>query len=168
MIILGIDPGLDGGLAFINPEAPIELQIMPTITVKESKREYHVAKLVEYMRFYKPDHVFLEKQQSMPGQGVSSMFTIGLGYGILRGVLGALEIPYTLVHPKTWQKVMFQDLPKSDTKAMSLIVCGRLWPKQSWLATPRCKKAHDGLCDAAMIGEYGRRQINVTPYKEGR
>lgn len=175
MRILGIDGGLDGGLALVEDGKIIECLIAPTVTVKDSKREYNVDAIVALLEQLEPDHVFLEKAQSMPGQGVSSMFSIGLGYGMYRGVLVALRIPHTLVHSKTWQKMMFQDLPKTDTKAMSHIVCMRLWPGRFWLATPKCRKAHDGMTDAAMIAAYGFRTLtgvtgvpNAEPVKPKR
>lgn len=159
MITLGIDNGLDGAMALVEGLSLKECVVTPTVTVKESKREYNANEITAIIRRMKPDHVFLEKAQSMPHQGVASMFSIGLGYGMFRGILASLGIPHTLVHPKTWQKLMFRDLPKSDTKAMSHIVCMRLWPGASWLASPRCKKPHDGLTDAALIAEYGRRTL---------
>jgi crossover junction endodeoxyribonuclease RuvC len=158
MRVLGIDNGLDGGLVEVSDVGLVKL-VMPAITIKASKREYNIPALAAWIKLWKPDHAFLEKAQAMPGQGVSSMFSIGNGYGIMRGLLTGLGIPHTLVHPKTWQKVMFQDLPKSDTKAMSTVIAGRLWPSEDWRATPKCKKAHDGLTDAACIAEYGRRVL---------
>jgi crossover junction endodeoxyribonuclease RuvC len=159
MRIVGIDPGLSGGLALVDGGALIECVVAPTVVVKAAKREYDADALVALFRRFSPDHVFLEKAQAMPGQGVSSMFSIGLGYGLYRGILAALKIPYTLTHPKSWQKVMFMDLPKGDTKAMGHIVCMRLWPGRSWLASERCKKVHDGLTDASLIAAYGCRTL---------
>src|ERR1035437_10078599 len=160
MKILGVDNGLSGGLVIVEDGKLAHMLVTPTVLVKASKREFNEDAIVAFIEKHKPDHVFLEKAQSMPGQGVSSMLSIGLGYGTYRGILAALKLPRTLVHPKTWQKVMFQDLPKTDTKAMSHIVCMRLWPGMSWLASERCKKAHDGLTDAAMIAMYGFRLLN--------
>lgn len=162
MRVLGVDNGLDGGLAIVEDGKIVECYVAPTVTVKDSKREYNADEIVALISTANPDHIFLEKAQPMPDQGVTSMFSTGLGYGMYRGIIAALKIPHTLVHPKTWQKVMFQDLPKTDTKAMSHIVCMRLWPGQSWLASPRCRKAHDGMTDAAMIAAYGFRVLTGT------
>lgn len=164
MMILGIDNGLDGGLVLVNEIGVHAWIVMPTINVRDGKRAYDANAIVSFIlgtgkEWGKPDHIFLEKAQAMPGQGVTSMFSIGLGFGIMQGIASALYLPLTIVHPKTWQKEMFKDLPKTDTKAMSEIVCKRLWPTTDWRATEKCRKAHDGLCDAAMIAEYGRRQL---------
>jgi len=48
--------------------------------------------------------VYLEKVHAMPGQGVTSMFTFGHGYGFLRGVIQALGIKLVDVTPQKWQK----------------------------------------------------------------
>lgn len=160
MKILGIDNGLDGGLVIIDDEHEDKIlmkEIMPTIIVKKSKREYDAPMIKSLINYRNVDHAFIEKAQAMPGQGTVSMFMTGYGYGMIRGIISAMGIPYTLVHPKTWQKEMFRDLPKTDTKSMSVIVCKRLWPKADWRASERCRKSHTGLCDAAMISEYGRR-----------
>ncbi len=162
MKILGIDNGLDGALFQIesdmNGNQVTTHNVMPVIDGGK-KREYDVNAITNFISNLRPDHAFLEKAQAMPGQGVSSMFSIGLGYGIVRGVLSALKIPYTLVHPKTWQKEMFRDCPKDDTKAQSVIVAKRLFPQLDFLATPRCRVAHDGLTDAALIATYGKRVL---------
>ena len=159
MLICGVDNGLDGGLVVLDGTKIVAREIMPTINVKDGKREYDSFSIIKIFQQTKPEHVFIERAQAMPGQGVTSMFSIGLGHGILRGILAGLALPHTLVHPRTWQSIMFRDLPKTDTKAMSAIVSGRLWPTVDWRASPRCKKAHDGLTDAALIAEFGRRTV---------
>jgi crossover junction endodeoxyribonuclease RuvC len=140
-------------------------QVMPTITIQHGKRNVTVidtAQLQASMLAFEPDHVYIERQQAMPGQGVSSMFSIGYGFGLLSGLLAGMRIPYTVVRAQTWQKEMLKGagaLSGSDTKGASYLVCTRMWPAQDWRANPRCKNYHDGLCDAALIAEYGRRQL---------
>ncbi len=158
--VLGIDPGLDGGLVLLEGSCISELVVTPTMPGSSgSKREYDLPALRELFLRLKPDHVFLEKAQAMPGQGVTSMFTIGHGYGLLRGLIVGIGVPHTLVHPRTWQKVLFQDVAKDDTKKTAALVCGRLWPAANFKASSRCKKMHEGLCDAVLIAEYGRRTL---------
>ncbi len=164
MKYLGIDNGLDGGLVLLDSDGAIqECLVMPTIDNPNGKgRLVDAVTLSGWFRDWSEFtniHVVLEKAQAMPGQGVVSMFSIGLSYGVMQGVVAALQLPVTLVHPKTWQKVMFADMAKQDTKAASVMVAQRLWPGQCWLATPKCKKPHDGLTDASLIAEWGRRTL---------
>jgi len=37
-----------------------------------------------------------------------------------------------------------------------LLKARQLWPDETWLASPRCTKPHDGMIDAALIAEYAR------------
>jgi len=158
MIIVGIDPGLKGAIAFIGKKK-VKVIPVPTLKMTKTKNMLDENGIRDYLYNYKTkiEHVFIEKAQAMPKQGGVSMFNYGTGWGILRGICCGLFLPYTLVHPKTWKKVICKDTPKS--KEASIIVAKRLWPKINLLPTPRSKKDSDGLADAMCIGEYGRRLL---------
>jgi crossover junction endodeoxyribonuclease RuvC len=155
--ICGVDNGLDGGVVVMNSVGLIIAKlVMPTFTLKGSKRDFDLQGLRAFLTQHGPiGRAFLERAQAMPGQGVSSMFKTGEGFGVNRGLLAGMQIPYTIVSPQTWQKVMFLGLPK-EGKSTSRVVCSRIWPKEDFKASERCHVAHDGLCDAALIAEYGR------------
>lgn len=175
-LIGGIDGGMNGAIVLLGPEnMPIKI-VMPIIKVKKNrgtgfKRHYNEPALRSILVNYRPFHVYLEAAQAMPpaaydeesrhqGQGVVSAFNTGFGHGLIRGLLAGLQIPYTIVHPRTWQAVMLRDVPKGDTKKMAFVICSRLWPAVNWCASDRAIIHHDGLCDAALIAAYGRRQLN--------
>ncbi len=152
MIIIGIDPGQKGALVALNG-AEITLHQMPD----------NALEIVSILRSYLSQgdcHVFLEKAQAMPGQGVSSMYNYGVGFGILLGIIATLQIPHTLVHPKTWCKVMHQGTKDGEAKQRSLEAARRLYP-QVELVRPRCKKPDEGFVDALLIASFGKRQLNA-------
>ena len=95
----------------------------------------------------------------MPKQGITSTFTTGMSFGLLQGVCVGLEVPVELVQARGWQKVMLAGMAQKDTKAASIKRCLELFPSVSLLATPRCKKPHDGMADALMIAEFGKRRL---------
>ena len=161
MRIAGIDNGKDGAIVVLDGGSVLSRIIMPTIDIKGGKREFDLPGIVQVFKAGSVDHAFVERAQAMPAQGVSSTFSIGHGFGLICGVLAALQIPTSIVRPQTWQGVMFRDMGKSDTKALSMLIAGRHWPKVDWRATVRCKNLHDGLTDAACIAEYGRRLIEI-------
>lgn len=97
---------------------------------------------------------YVEHVGSMPGQGVTSMFNFGMGWGLVRGILAGLGIPYELVRPQAWKKVMLAGMPKDS----EYHVASRLWPTVNWKPTARHKNFHDGWVDAALISEFGRRR----------
>ena len=103
---------------------------------------------------YKLEECFcvIEKSQAMPGQGVCSMHTIGLNYGIIVGILACLGIEYIEISSRKWQKEFFEP---GDTKVKSVNIASRLFPKCEFV-TKRGRKI-DGRSDAMLMAEYGRR-----------
>lgn len=154
-VIIGVDPGLDGGFAALT-DGGVVLRVMPTLAVG-TKRAIDEQALVHLFLDFQPGQtmVFLESVGARPGQGVTSMFSFGLGFGVIRGVLAGLGFPYELVRPQEWQREMLTGQPKGSEYATA----SRLWPNTSWTATPRCSRPHSGLVDAALIAEYGRRRL---------
>lgn len=101
----------------------------------------------------------LEKSQAMPSQGVCSMFNYGMRYGILKGLLEALDIQTRQVVPRTWKKYMFDDKEDRRNKAASVRECLRIFPRAQ-LIPERCRKPSDGIAEALLIAEY-ERLINL-------
>ena len=160
MNFIGIDPGLQGGLAIIYPEPNIiETKIMPIMLQGKKKAYDHYA----LPRFFYPFegtqcYAILEQQQAMPKQGVTSMFTIGYGFGALKQCLVDFAIPHEVVRAQTWQKEFGISGRKGNTKAQALQICQDLFPNLNLLATERSKKPHEGIVDATLIAEFARRR----------
>jgi hypothetical protein len=158
--IVGIDPGLDGGLCCLERAMAWKpcFRVMPTLGT--GRRELDLFALVDWLKRSRPDSVLIEAQQAMPKQGVSSCFTIGKNFGVLIGACNALGFSVQVVRPQRWQGTMLTGAPRTaGTKRAAEIVAQRLWPLTDWRATPRCKRNHDGLIDSALIAEYGRRVL---------
>lgn len=120
-------------------------------------------------------HCVIEDLRSVHGSSASSNFSYGFNNGSVVTFLKAYQIPFTRISPKQWQKLMWQGVPliqkidgkkknkdgtqkmKTDTKAMSLVAAQRIFPNESFLATERSSVPHDGLVDAALICEFGKR-----------
>jgi len=159
VIYIGVDPGKTGGIAVFKDAVVAELIPMP-IAKAGKKMEIDEKLLVQKFSSYVlwprcPNGVraYVELVGARPGQGVTSMFSFGTGWGLVRGMLAALMIPYELVRPQAWKKVMMAGQPKGS----EYHVASRLWPKIEWPRTPKSKQVLDGVVDAALICEYGRR-----------
>ena len=159
-LTIGIDPGLSGAIASIHDRGLVYVRSMPTLKATKTKETLDEQRICQFLEVRKNSikHVFIEKVSAMPGQGVTSMFRFGTGWGILRGICTGLHLPYTLVHPTTWKKVICRDMPKGS-KDVSIIVAKRIWPDISLLPTPRSRKDSNGMADALCIAEYGRRTL---------
>lgn len=102
------------------------------------------------------------------GSSAKATFSFGENFGILKGILTALKVPYHLVPPKTWQGEMWVSQDKVykvkdgkrsiDNKPTSINAARRLFPDVDFRRTDKCKNADDNKCDATLICEYGRRK----------
>jgi len=167
MYVIGIDPGLDGGIALVTPSYNMTVVDPPTLNVKgkgkgaKNKRLYHVSEIVKLLKFwaeqYNPLRCYIENVHSMPGQGVVAMFSMGRGLGMYEGILHALEIPFEYVTPQAWKKLMLSGQNKE--KDASVYKAMQLFPGAE-LKTLRGRLL-DGRAEALLIAEYGRR-INMV------
>lgn len=160
MVWVGIDPGLSGALAVITNSGRYIFLDTPTVAVgKKSKRQMNLiatrSALVKIKNHAQQEntelHVTLERVSSMPGQGVTSMFNFGMGFGMWQGLLAALEIPYSLVAPVTWKRQMMPDMQKE--KGASIQRVGQLFPEAAKQLT---RKKDHGKADALLLAAYGR------------
>ena len=155
---VGIDPGLHGGIAVLLPDGCIETYVIPTLEKKVGSRRKRVIDHVGLREIFKKIkrgqlHAVVEMQHAMPGQGVSSMLTIGIGYGSLLQTLVDFRVSYEEVRAQVWQKEF--GIGNGDTKKQALVVCQSLFPKLNLLATKRSRVAHKGIVDAVLIMQYG-------------
>lgn len=95
----------------------------------------------------------VEHVGAMPGQGVTSCFSFGQNFGFILGLLTAFRIPYELVRPQKWKK----EFSCTSDKNTSIEVAQRLFPGVDLRRTPQCRKPHDGICEALLMAEWGKR-----------
>ena len=146
---VGIDPGQSGGIGVIWDD--IEAFPMPG-------SEQDIVKLIANIRQKAPEIVvILEKAQAMPKQGIVSTGKYMESYGFIKGALAAMKIPFQEVRPAVWKReILSGELDKRD-KDTSIRICERIFPQVD-LILPRCRKPHDGMAEALLIAEYGRRK----------
>lgn len=147
--VLGIDVGKSGAIAIIKPLSVwVGAQRLIGKQPDEGWMECLTAQRL-------PTHCFIEMTQAMPKQGRSSIMTYGTHSGLWRGMLAAHKIPYTIVAPNRWKKAM----GVTKEKKSSILMAQRLFPGMSLLPTDKCKKPSDGMAEALLIAEYGRRVL---------
>ncbi len=99
MLYLGIDPGVNGGLAVLQRDGRIRVRRQMPDTDHD---------LIEALRAIGRDRAVavIERAQASRQMGVVSAFTYGRGFGALLMALAAAHIPYDLVSPPQWQRAM--------------------------------------------------------------
>jgi len=148
-LVLGVDPGLSGAICRYEAGSIPTIYDMPTLALTrggKNKREIDAHKLVDMLRY--ADHAFVEYAGAMPGQGVSAVFAFGKTYGIILGILAAVDVPYTVVAPRKWKTALQVPAEKDGARARA----SQLMPSAAHL-WPRVKD--DGKAEAALISLYG-------------
>lgn len=159
-MVIGIDPGLKGAIAMITyPERKVyDLKKLPIIKsnsrseIDKTQFESILWPLAEYNPI-----VFVEKQQAMPKQGVTSVFTCGYNYGVIVAIVHMCRFPYYEVAPRVWAKKVFGINAaglKSFRKERNIKMATQLFPDAN-LVTERGRKPHDGFADALLLAYYG-------------
>jgi len=149
MIYIGIDPGLNGAIAFLDTEkGHLSIIDMPTFEVKRNnkvKREVSPVGLALTIKLAtEVSRAVLERVGAMPGQGVTSVFSFGRSVGIVEGVLATMQIPVDIVTPQAWQKAAGVRGGKDGARQRAC----ELFPNYAYLFA---LKKHDGRADAACM-----------------
>jgi hypothetical protein len=111
-IIVGIDPGASGGLAWQVPGFQVAVENMPDTP-------HELVHLLECIQKDGDVRVFLEEVGGyIGGEGStgSTMFVFGQNFGQILGVCAAVGIPVELVRPQKWQKALGLGTSKGLTK----------------------------------------------------
>jgi len=157
MKILAIDPGKDGGIAYIKDG------IVSAFRMPIGGKDIDYAAIGQVVRDIQPDLAVIEKVNAgvftaSDGEkrtmGVTSAFTFGGAFYGPIWMMAGLGIPTEIVHPKTWKASVLRDTPKD--KAAAIDYCRRVFPTVP-LIPPRCRKPHDGIADALCILSYAQR-----------
>ena len=167
---LGVDLGKDGALCVLKNGKPHEKLRMPKVG-----NDLDLRTILNFIHKYKDKdvHVIFEKVHGMFGLMKRAAVSLGLQTGYIEMACVACGVPYTMVSPRSWQTFMFKDSRRqtktkideegkskkvTDTKKTALLIAKRLYPAEDFLATERSKKPHDGIVDAYLLAEYGKRK----------
>jgi crossover junction endodeoxyribonuclease RuvC len=153
MRILGVDPGIIGGLAvveIIDGAAPVLVEVIdvPVAGVGAKERVDAIA-LRNWLTTHKLQHAYIERAQALPRQGSSSGFKYGRATGAIEAVLAYCEIPVTIIEPSAWKK--FYKLRGGDKEGGRQRAL-RLFPAAH---APLARKRDHGRGESALIALYG-------------
>jgi crossover junction endodeoxyribonuclease RuvC len=149
MRFIGIDPGLDGGIACITEDG-VYCWRMPTIKIGTKRMVLTQGVRQTIVDFGGVDLVMIEdvNANAIPVASNGSAFAFGRGYGRVETVVECLDRPYAYVSSPTWTKAL--GVTKGAGKDEHIAVAARLFPNYRDALT-------DGMADALLIAEYGRR-----------
>lgn len=149
-MLIGIDPGLTGAIAWLdNKKALVNVVDMPLMASTGKKQQINAAELSKILNLkYKVrPTVIVERVSAMPEQGVTAMFNFGLSYGVIQGVVAALQLPMVLVTPGAWKKKAGLSGKSKDA--------ARALAQQYYPEAALGRKKDIGRADAILIARFG-------------
>jgi hypothetical protein len=169
-LYMGIDPGSKGFISIQQNGAWEHYSI-------EDNDLYQLSHIMQEIRYsHEQIACVIEDVHAIWGSSAKSTFSFGFNKGYLIGLLAANNIPYTLVQPKEWQKLLWgnsdmvvtykevtikgKTVSKKEvnTKQTSINACKRLFPMLDLRKSERAKKVDDNKVDSILLCEYARRK----------
>ena len=165
MRVLGVDPGLSGGLAVVERTLTHGPYLVGAISLQTTgegaKKRIDVAWAIKWIRSYGCDIAAIERAQAMPDQGASSGFNYGRAVGALEAIIEGLLIPSRLVEASAWKRYHgLLHTKKEDSRQRAL----KLFPEQARYFE---RKLDHNRAEAALIAYYGAAQFVVGGKLDG-
>lgn len=164
MFFLGIDPGHKGALVLLsNFGEVVQMWDMPTREISKngkSAKQLDCHTCCDYLAPYCSSiaHVAIEDVHASRGMGCVSAFTFGYAAGSMAMMVAALRLPYTLVKPESWKRVMLPGM--SHQKDGSMLRAKQLWPTQQFHGSKGGEK--DGRAEAALMAMWAIKQTGLA------
>ncbi len=155
--VLGIDPGLSGGLSIIDERLNlVACYPMPVVKGLDGKNKVCARSFRDILIRHSPELVAIEKVGARPGQGVVSMFSFGEAYGTARAIAESYCENVITPTPQQWRGG--QSL-SGLSKEQIAEVAYEVFRAEQIYGKPRAGKraVRDGISDSLMIAKYAVR-----------
>jgi crossover junction endodeoxyribonuclease RuvC len=154
MLIYGIDPGFTGAIALYWPDTgKLEVHDMPVMKNPKGKTIINPHGVLDILANEGGKSLaVIESVAARPGQGVSSVFRFGEGYGHLQMACAASKLPLQYVTPATWKKRFNLSRDKGVSRGLAM----QRFPDQ---AQQFSRVKDDGRAEAALIALFGAEKL---------
>lgn len=161
-MLIGIDPGIKGALAFFYDDGRIAVLDIPVRKKASGGNEVDPRLLQQMLRNYVPADekglVVMESAHAFMGSGkrvgsMASQASLAATKAVIAAVceLSGMDIAY--VTPQAWQAFFgIRKTDREDTKDQSLRIARQLYPELHLTKT-------SGRPDAVLVGRYGVRNL---------
>lgn len=188
LVIVGIDPGIDGAIVAVRDGKIIYKKVMPMQVVKGTKTQKdkiefdtrEICRIIMGLKKQFPD-IFFITEQLQPIMtfrvGAWQTFKLGMAYQAVIGCLRCCDVPWVQVIPRVWTHFMWESVEpiydmkkkpnkkgerKLDSKKMSKEVFNLIYPNEDIREVGKSGKpsikSHDGFMDGALLAEYALRK----------
>jgi len=155
MLIIAIDPGINGAICFFENGEVKDVLEMPTMAEgKKNKRQLNgrqiyneISSRIENYNL-QDINVVVEQVSAMPGQGVTSMFNFGQSFGVLKGICSAMQLSMFFIRPAKWKKYFGLIKTEKDASRTKVI---EIFP---YISSQLSRKKDSNKADAVLIASF--------------
>lgn len=146
-LILAIDPGLTGAIAFYDPSLPTQVTVhdMPVVD-----GEVEPNALIALIRTAKPSLAIIERVGPMPTDSRVSAFRFGASYAAGKVAVAVCGVPYHLVTPAAWKRSLKLG-GGAEGKEQSRALALQWFPGSAALFA---RKKDHGRAEASLLARY--------------
>ena len=155
MLIYGIDPGYTGAIAiYTTKRKELIVHDMPIHKGANGKSLINLHQLLQDLTNVGKQECLavLERVSAMPGQGVTSTFRFGQGFGHLEMGIAASGLPLKYIQPQQWKRYFGLTKDKNQSRELAM----ERFPDNADLFK---RKKDDGRAEAALIALYGAEKL---------
>ncbi len=158
MIYAGIDPGLDGAIAYVPERGEAWVEDVPTLKAGDKGRRVYAIPEMRLLLQAETGISFCAIEAVTPAAapGRLGAFSLGLSTGIWTTLLVVEQVPYDPVPASVWKLAMGL---RGKGKDSSIALARQLFPH---LTNELRRKGDHNRAEALLLAEYIRRQRAPT------
>lgn len=147
MRIMGVDPGVTGGVAVMDDAKIIAVAPMPVLA-----KQVVVDEVVKVLVEHQPDIVVVERLSARP-RGSLASWSLAWNTSAIEAIASTLSYPLVRILPSEWKRIV--GIPPKSDKGASRLLAKQLFP--DWADSFKRVK-DDGQAEACLIAEAHRRK----------
>lgn len=157
---IGIDNGVTGGICAISDSSSVIALCRMPVKKARSANEVDIRALHLWLSAATGENlsnaVYIIEE---PGgsKSASAAKSMAGSFHAIRAFFETKFLRYERITPQRWQKSLLPGCKPGETKKRALSRALELWPEETFIPDG-CRTPHDGIIDAALIAEYGRRE----------
>lgn len=158
MKVVGFDPGLSGGVAYLEDSGKFGIFAMPLKTDQFGKRSVDSVKIARFLTTIKPDYVCIEQLGMYGNKSGLSVAISGQNWGRIVGLVEAMQIRCFVADAKKWQRELGVKHGDEDIKVRIHRRMLELFPHADFSRKSNRKAKYDfddGKVDALAIAQIG-------------
>lgn len=151
-IIVGIDPGVVGGMAAFEGDALLGARVVNTGSIREIQDAWE-ALIGGALSI---TEAIVERNHPVPGMGAVSAFTFGKNYGTLLAIMDQEADVVRVVTAQSWRSRALKGRVPKDRRARDAATVEAAMERWRVFTWPERRKHREALACAMFIGTYGR------------